>query len=186
MKVNTRIMRIASVVLVLGLLLTFFLPLASANADYENAIESHAEKIAIPELSMSYSDIVDISMFDYARIYYVGMQKDSISLYGSMESVICFSLIICIAIFLFFCLIFAILKKEIPVIVFELLAFGSFRVLMWDMKDRGILPGTTYDLGIANIMYNLMFIMLLVVMVLMLVSKAVKKKRLKNSTGKEN
>ncbi len=49
--------------------INFFLPFASANSSYRKSLMEFSDIIKIDELDMTCGDIVDLSMFEYMRIY---------------------------------------------------------------------------------------------------------------------
>ena len=54
------------------------------------------------------------------------------------------------AVFALLTLLFSILRKSIPVIVFNILTFAVLRLIIWDFEDRGVISNSRYDWGIAQ------------------------------------
>ncbi len=159
------------------LVLAFFLPIASATKEYRELIDRHPDEIAIAEVDMSYKQMKDLSLFSYAKVYRVTATLDSMSEHDRGESIICLVLIITIGVSSVLCVLFSGLKKPIGIFIFDLLAFGAFRALMWDLNDRRVLPSDNYYVGIANIVYMAGVIILFAGAVWLLVMKRKEKKR---------
>lgn len=75
-----------------------------------------------------------------------------------------------------FTLLFSVLKKPIPTILFNLLAFAVFRITKWDFEDRGVIPNSSYDWGIAQYICYISIIMVMMGAVALLVAKIKDKK----------
>lgn len=171
MKNRTFVPCIVTIIFAILLGVTFFLPLADANDEYSELIRGYSTETAIEECDYSYGDLVNISMFEFANIYKVGTTLDEAGSYGKTESVICFVIIIAVALFTLLTLLFSLLKKPVPLIIFNLLALGAFSLLMWDMGDRKVLPSSQYNFGIAYILYYICFTALLAGGIWLLVGK---------------
>ena len=50
-------------------------------------------------------------------------------------------------------LLFALVRKPIPVVVFSVLTVALSLLLSWDFEDRGVIPSTSYDWGVARWVY---------------------------------
>ena len=50
-------------------------------------------------------------------------------------------------------LLFAVLRKPIPSILFSVLTVALTLLLNWDFEDRGVIPSDTYDWGVARWVY---------------------------------
>lgn len=57
--------------------------------------------------------------------------------------------------------IMAILKKPIGIVIFDLLAMCVFKIIHFDFEDRGIIPSSSYDWGIANYLTYIIGIVIL-------------------------
>lgn len=181
MKNRTFVPFIVTIIFSVLLGVTFFLPLASANDEYSELIRGHSTETAIAECDYSYGDLANISMFKFANIYRVGSSSNEVGSYGKAESMICFVIIIAVALFTILTFLFSLLKKPILLIIFDLLALGAFSLLMWDMGDRNLLPSSQYNFGIAHILYYICFTALLAGGIWLLVGKIYDKRN-----GKQN
>ena len=74
-------------------------------------------------------------------------------------------------------ILFTVLKKPIAITIFSLLAFGVFSIQNFDYTDRGVIPSSTYDWGVAYYAFYIAFLVALVGAVLMLVFKIICKKK---------
>ena len=114
------------------LIITLFVPFASATDDHREYLEKYANTVSIEELDITNEQLLDVSLFKFARIY---------SALSGMEisrdiSISCIAMISVFAFFALLTLLFSILRKAIPVIIFDLLTFVVFRIIQWD--DGGI------------------------------------------------
>ena len=107
------------------LIITLFVPFASATDDHREYLEKYANTVSIEELDITNEQLLDVSLFKFARIY---------SALSGMEISRDIS-ISCIAM--------------ISVIIFDLLTFVVFRIIQWDFEDRGVISNSKYDGGIA-------------------------------------
>lgn len=158
------------------LIVTIFMPFSSAKGDYKKGLEALPETVIDKELDMTNKDAVNISLFEYARIYSAAAKTG-----GNNEartiSIICIVLIAAFGAFAVLTLLFSLLKKPIAAIIFNLLAFIVFCVTKWDFKDRGVIPNFNYDWGIAQYICYIGIIIVMVGAVAFLVLKNKDKKQ---------
>lgn len=130
----------------LMLVLTLLLPFASATGDYREGLEEYSDSVFSEELDMTNAEAKDISLVEYARIYAVTAEM------GVSKGVSVAGLVIIIGfgIFAGMTLLFALLRKPIPAIIFNLLALAVFRITKWDFEDRGVVGNSSYDWGIGQ------------------------------------
>ncbi len=130
----------------LMLVITLFAPFASATGDFKERLQEHSEEMYEEELNMTCGDAVHISLFEFGKMYYTaadkGVSKD--------VSIACVVIISIFAVMTVLTLLFSVLKKPIAIIIFDLLAFGVFRLIKWDFADRGVMPSSNYDWGMAQ------------------------------------
>lgn len=163
---------IASVIVVLA----FFLPLASANEKHKEYLENYEWEIDAGGLEMSSKDAVHMSMFDYARIYWGVVDTIDRTLATVVTAVIAASGILSLV-----TLAFALWKKPIAVILFNGLTLGAYYLMTWDFNDRGVLPNSHYEWGIAYYLYYIGIAAIFAGAVWMLVTKI--KIKQKNKEG---
>lgn len=125
---------------------TIFLPFATATEDYEERLEEYSDEMYVEEINMTNEDAINISLFEFVRIYSVAAEM------GMSESVAiaCTILIAAFGVFAVLTLLFSLLKKPLATIIFNLLAFAAFSITKWDFEDRGVLPSSSYDWGMAQ------------------------------------
>ena len=155
------------------LLLTLFMPFASATDEYKEALEKFSDSMYIEELNMTNKEAINISLFEFIRIYSSETGKE-------ISNDLSIVYVVVIAAFAVFALLFSILRKSIPVIVFNILTFAVLRLIIWDFEDRGVISNSRYDWGIAQYIGYIGIAIVMVGAVALLVVK--KKDRRKQKT----
>lgn len=112
---------IVSLIGVLILVIALFLPYMTAVGELAEYIEKYPDSIEIEEFDMTASDLKDIPMMSMGRL--------AASAYNEEEGIFFNVIVIVFASLSALTALFVILKKPIAVMVFELIAFGSFTVL---------------------------------------------------------
>ena len=148
------------------LLLTLFMPFASATDEYKEALE---------ELNMTNKEAINISLFEFIRIYSSETGKEI----SNDLSIVYVVVIAAFAVFALLTLLFSILRKSIPVIVFNILTFAVLRLIIWDFEDRGVISNSRYDWGIAQYIGYIGIAIVMVGAVALLVVKMKDKKQQK-------
>lgn len=159
----------------LMLVVTLFIPFASATEDYKESLEEYFDSMYVEELNMTNEEAINISLFEFARIYSVAAEMGM----SKSVSIACIVIIAAFGVFALLTLLFSALKKPIPAIVFNLLAFVVFRITKWDFEDRGVIPNSNYDWGIAQYICYIGVIVVVVGAVALLVVKIKDKKQRK-------
>ena len=126
----------------------FFLPLATANEEHLEYLEKYAEEFSVPEIEMTNGDVIHISMYEYFRMYGVVYSTIDKTL-GTVLMV----LIGAVGILSLVTLLFALFKRPIAVIICNALTLGAYYLMTWDFKDRGVMPNSNYDWGMAYYLY---------------------------------
>ncbi len=130
----------------LVLIITLFLPFASAKDDYKEYLRKYSDDMFSEEIEMTNKEAINLSLFEYGRIYAktaeMGIQK--------AMSITCLVAISIFAVLVILTTLFSLLKKPIVTIIFDLFSFGAFRLIMWDFNDRGVIPSRNYGWGIAR------------------------------------
>lgn len=130
----------------LMLMATLFAPFASAKDGHREYLEKYSDSRCVEELDMENEEAIHISLFEFARIYSVTAELDM----SKDISIACMIIIIAFAVLAILTLLFSILKKPIVAIIFDLLTLGVFIIIKWDFEDRGVIPSSSYDWGIAQ------------------------------------
>lgn len=144
--------KIISIIGSLLIILSIFLPYATATDELKENIEDNPERIVYSTMNLTNKDMEHISMFKYARIYnHISKQVWGDSIHGIFY--IC--LPACMGLFALLSVLFSAKKKPVAAIIFNVLAFLVFAAQNFDYKDRGVIPSSSYDWGIA---YYIIFI----------------------------
>lgn len=147
---------------------TVFLPYATAIDDHAESIKEHPDQIVYEELDMTAEDMLHISMVEYANVY----SQLSEQLWGSSANGIFYVVMVAlIGGFALLAVLFAVLKKPIAIIIFNLLSFGVFCLQNWDYTDRGVIPSGSYDWGFGYYIFYAAAIITVVGAVWLLINK---------------
>lgn len=149
MKTNKTIPFIVLLIGTLVMVISFFLPYASATREHREYLEAYADGDYFAEIHMSNKEAVGISLAEYFRGYQYAAKTD----FMKTVAIICMVMIIVTAVFTLLCLLFTCFKKPIPVLIFDCLNLGAFYLLSWDFKDRGVIGNSDYHWGIAYYLY---------------------------------
>ena len=148
------------------LIITLFVPFASATDDHREYLEKYANTVSIEELDITNEQLLDVSALSGMEI-----SRDI--------SISCIAMISVFAFFVLLTLLFSILRKAIPVIIFDLLTFVVFRIIQWDFEDRGVISNSKYDGGIALYIGYIGVVIVMAGAVTLLVMKIKNKKQRK-------
>ncbi|MDD6489143.1 MAG: hypothetical protein PUG48_04940 [Clostridia bacterium] len=165
------ILTVAAIVASLMVVVSFFLPYASANAEYREVLEKYSDSTTM--------NAKDISLLDFAKIY--SSAGDELGDQYQTIGTICVVMISAFGVLALCTLIFSALRKPIAILIFNGLTFGAFSLLSWDFKDRGALPNMNYDIGAAHYIYYICAVLILLAAVGMLVLKIQQKKQLQTA-----
>lgn len=154
----------------------FFLPFASASGDYREMLSAFSYNTTVGGVNISASEAADISMFSFARIY---------TAIGGSFGIVYGILIYALGALSALTLIFAIFKKAIPTIIFDIATLAALCLMIWDFSDRGLLPSDSYNYGAGFYIYLLGLTAALVGSIWLLIVKIKQKRQLKaiNNSG---
>ena len=158
---------IASLGLIL-MLITVFLPYTTATKEHATLLKMYSKEYSIPKLNIDGKDLINISMFEYAKIY-IGV-KDMFKDYA--QGIMYFTLVILIALFSLMALVSIRKKKLKRTVVFTVLSLITFLIQSWDYKDRGVVTNLTYKWGLG---YYIFIVASVIVLLCMLIYKRNKK-----------
>ena len=159
------------------MILTIFLPYTSATKEFAERIDSYPEAVAYSNTDIKASDVKNVSMVQYASMYSSNSKE---ILHQSSVGIIYVVIVVGIGIFSLLSLIFALLKKPIPLIISDVLDFGVFTFLGWDFRDRGLII-SAYNWGIGYYLFYIGIVMALVGAVLLIMAKKKGKKQLQEN-----
>ena len=143
------------------------MPAVGELAEY---IEKYPDSIEIEEFDMTASDLKDIPMMSMGRI--------AASAYNEEEGILFNVIVIVFASLSALTALFAILRKPIAVMIFELIAFGSFTVLNMATK-ADFFGADKYAWGIGYYAIVIAFAIVFAGAIWMLIKKTAAKKELK-------
>lgn len=130
------------------LIIMILLPFATATKEHKEWLLAYPDQSYVNEISLTNKDAVNISLVEFARIYGVavdqGIHKDI--------SITCIVVIAIFAGLSLITLLFAIFKKPFGIIIFNILSLCDFWLIHFDFKDRGVIPNSSYNWGLANYM----------------------------------
>lgn len=159
---------------VIMLIAAFFLPYAAADSEYREWLTDHADGMYAEEIGMINSDAIDISPFEFLRIYIYGASNYSGS--NKAISVECIVMLSLTAGFTLLCTLFAALRKPIPLIVFDILTLAVLSLMNFDFEYRGVIPSSNYNWGAAKYIYFIGFAVTFAGAVWLLITKIIAKK----------
>lgn len=100
----------------------------------------------LPYITGGYAEIKSASMVSYVMLALdKGAQYTGSTLLGTIMLVI----VIFIGLFSLLSLLFSIIKKPIPLLIFTILSCAVFSVLCWDFTDRGVVGENALSWGAA-------------------------------------
>lgn len=140
---------VATIVAALLLAVSFFLPYASGTQEFREGLSSMSANPYSETLGMSNEDLADISLFEYVRIYSASGELGM----GDTFAAVYVPLTVAPAVLGVLTLLFAALRKPIPSVVFSVFTVALTFLLNWDFEDRGVIPSSSYDWGIARWVY---------------------------------
>lgn len=155
---------------VLILIVGMFLPYMTAVGELAEYIEKYPDNIEIEEFDMTASDLKDIPMMLMGRI--------AASAYNEEEGILFNIIVIVFASLSALTALLVILKKPIAVMIFELIAFGSFTILNMATK-ADFFGADKYAWGIGYYAIVIAFVIVFAGAIWMLVKKIAAKKELK-------
>lgn len=152
---------------------TLFMPYATASDEYSKVLNAYPDEVVYEGFDMVAEDMTNISMVEYANVY----RTLSEQIWGNSSYGIFYVILVALIGGLsLLTLLFAILKKPIAIMIFDILAFGVFSVQNWDYKDRGVIPSSSYDWGMAYYIFYIVAVLALIGAIWMLIIKVKNKK----------
>ena len=147
---NSRLPRLIAMVALFAAIAAFFLPFISATPEYREYASAYADEKPFAGVNITVSEIMDMSLFKYAKVYYQGGEaifrsSDEGIFYGVLIGLIPgFALLTLLAVWR---------RKPVMTLVFDLLMGGTFYLVNWDFVDRGIMPSSGRVWAIAHHLY---------------------------------
>lgn len=178
MKKGIAITSAAAIVGALLMMVALFLPFASATNDYKERLMSYPDSIYSEEANMKNRDVVHISLVEFIKIDSAAINMKISSSVATANMVV----IIAFASFAALTLLFSILKKPIPVLIFDVISLAVIQLIKFDFEDRGVIPSSLYDWGAAHIICYIGIAVAAVGAVLLLILR-IKDKRIAKVSG---
>lgn len=169
---------LVTVVASIIVLAAFFLPLATADAEYAEYLKTHAQDYIMPGIEVTNEEVIHISMYEYAMMY-----METYNTIDRTLSTVVVAIIGAAGFLSLITLLFAIFKKPIAVIIFNALSLGVYYLMVWDFKERGVVPNNIYNLGFAYYVYYIGFIAVFAGAVWLLGVKIKQKRQRKSETS---
>ena len=170
---------IVTLVATLLMISCLFLPYATAVGDYAEALNQYPDDVISAEMNLTAKDMKDISMVEYASMY-VTLEDQ---LFGGTGAGVFYAVLVgLIGGFALIAMLFALGRKPIAVMVFTALAYGVFTMQNWDYTDRGVIPSSSYDWGLAHTIFPIVAFIALAGSTWMLVTKVIAKKQVQSET----
>lgn len=143
-KDHTVVPRILSAILAIILFASVFMPYSTATEKYKDVIKYIPDEITQDRIGLDSDDIINVSMVEYAKVYAENSDE-----YFDDEFFGFFYVFIAgfVALFSLLCLIAALTKKPILLIILDILLILALAVQCWDYADRGVIPSRSYDWG---------------------------------------
>lgn len=168
---------IVTLVATLLMISCLFLPYATAVGDYAEALNQYPDNVISAEMNLTAKDMTDISMVEYASMY-VTLEDQ---LFGGTGAGVFYAVLVgLIGGFALIAMLFALGRKPIAVMVFTALAYGVFTMQNWDYTDRGVIPSSSYDWGLAHTLFPIAAIIAIAGAIWMLAIKISTKKQMQS------
>jgi hypothetical protein len=168
--------QIIALIIVLITVAAFFLPYISSTGEYAKYLEYNANEKVIDTADMTVGDMKNLSMFDYAKVYFQAGEELWHNDYAGIFYTVFIGLIGFFALLTF---ISALGRKPILILIFTALMVFLFYELNWDFTDRGIMPYSDRLWGLSYYVYYPCSILLALSAVWMFVAKHKMKKEMK-------
>lgn len=172
---NKKALFLPGLILLLAALLhagLFFVPYVSAAEEYRDTIDAMGDQTFTSDSDLTYADMKDISLFEYARFSVMYGET-----FGSEEYKWIYGILYSSAgVIAVLMILTALAKKPILTVLLDLLGIGVIRIVNWDLVDRGIINENRMVWGIAHYLYYLVLLLIAAAAVWLLVVKIKGKK----------
>lgn len=150
-------------IILLGIvaLLGLLLPYERSIGEYRDNLLKNPNEINMQEVDFNNKDVVDISIMENFKVYQYVVDNNSGNdwLYG--ESLINIILTVALIVSTVLVIVFAILKKPVLTIIFDIILAISSLAMNYDIVSRGVLPSAKYTYGISYYLYIIIAIIVL-------------------------
>ena len=153
-----------------AIIISLFLPYVSATEEYAKILNNSLDT-SFEQLNMTRQEAINPSLYNIANAYYQASESYTHILYKYFVPIS----VATIGIFALLNVLFAILKKPIPAIVFDILSVGIFALLNWDFQGRGVFT-KVYNFSTGYYLLYVASIVILIGAVWLLINKMKDKK----------
>ena len=167
---------LVTVVAAISMLMMVFLPYASANSEYKELLIKDSDAMCVQEIGMTNSEAINISLFEFLKIYSETAKQDI----QKEASIACIVIIVIFTVCALLTVFLSLMKKPIGIIVSDILALIAFKIIHFDFEDRGAIPSSSYNWGITNYLTYIIGIIIIIGAVWMFIEKKRKKKLTEN------
>lgn len=151
----------------------FFLPYISATDEYRESMRYFAADKLIDGVDITVGEMMDLSLFKYARIY---QQGGDALLHSSGSGMIYTVLYSAVPVFAILILLAALRKHPILTLLCDLLMGVTIWIINWDFVDRGIMPDSDRLWAIAYYLYYPLVVIIAICAIWMFIEKRKTKK----------
>ena len=137
-------------IVALASIIGLFVPYIGTTSEYAAYLESIADQKPFDTADIRVSDMVDMSLYDYAKTYWQAGEE----ILGDRDEGVFYTVLFASpGIFGVFALLCALNRKGIPLILQSLIIGGLFYAINWDTLERGIMPHDGRVWGMAYHLY---------------------------------
>lgn len=171
------IFRVITIVLMLIAIIGLFLPYEKSIGNHRIKLQSNPDAMYMQEVKITNKDAIDISIVENLKVYCYGMNDNSGVLWMKGECVINFVITITMIVSIVLIFLFVLLKKDLVVIIFDILLALSSLAMNFDIIDRGVIPSNKYTYGISYYLYGIIAVAILICSIVSIVKKKKLKKQ---------
>lgn len=157
----------------LTMIASLFLTQLKATDEWATSLDAGRDNKIYSTVNITYEDMKELSIVEFALVMGMASSYDTDMAIAGAGFLI---MLIFISIFLLLNLLFSLIKKPIPLIIFNILAFGVFCLQKWIYGASGIMD-FRYEWGIGYYTYIVGSVVLFASSIWMMINKA----QLKNS-----
>lgn len=154
-----------------------FMPYEKSIGEYRENLLKNPGTMNIKEVELTNKDVTNLSIIENFKVYKYAIDNSNDADYNSSwiygESLINVIITIVLIVSILLVLLFVILKKNVLVIIFDIILAISSLAMNYDITSRGVLPSNQYTYGISYYLYIIISILILLTII---VQKILKKK----------
>jgi hypothetical protein len=147
------ICKAAIIILSIVAIIALFLPYEKSIGSYKEILQANPDSMYQQEANITNKDAVNLSIIENFKLYNYGMNADLGSSWVKEECTINVVITIVMIASIALILLFALLKKEVAVIIFDILLAISALAMNYDIVSRGVIPSSRYTYGVSYYLY---------------------------------